>query len=55
MGMPAELEEEGVLDDFSMLDQSEDAGESGENENDESLVADSADSEIIEIEDTSLQ
>jgi segregation and condensation protein B len=55
MGMPAELEEEGILDDFSMLDQSEDAGESGENENDESLVADSADSEIIEIEDTSLQ
>jgi segregation and condensation protein B len=55
MGMPAELEEEGILDDFSMLDQSEDAGESGENENDKSLVADSADSEIIEIEDTSLQ
>ena len=55
MGMPAELEEEGILDDFSMLDQSEDAGESGENENDESLVADSADSEISEIEDTSLQ
>jgi segregation and condensation protein B len=55
MGMAEELEEDGILDDFSMSDQSEGSGELSDNENEESLASDSADSEIIETEDTSLQ
>ena len=55
MGMPEELEEDGISDDFSMSDQSEGSDELGDDENEESFESDSADSEIIEIEDTSLQ
>lgn len=55
MGMPEELEEDGISDDFSMSDQSEGSDELGDDENEESFASDSADSEIIEIEDTSLQ
>jgi segregation and condensation protein B len=55
MGMAEELEEDGILDDFSMADQSEGNGELSDNENEESLASDSADSEIIETEDTSFQ
>ena len=55
MGMPEELEEDGISDDFSMSDQSEGSGELSDDENEESFVSDSADSEIIETEDTSLQ
>ena len=51
MGLPAELEEDGILDEFSVPDQSVGTGELGDNENDESLASDSTDSEIIEIED----
>ena len=55
MGMPEELEEDGISDDFSMSDQSEGSDELGDDENEESFASDSADSEIIETEDTSLQ
>jgi segregation and condensation protein B len=55
MGMAEELEEDGILDDFSMSDQSEGSSELSDNENEESLASDSADSEIIETEDTSFQ
>ena len=55
MGMPEELEEDGISDDFSMSDQSEGSDELGDDENEEFLESDSADSEIIETEDTSLQ
>ena len=55
MGMPEELEEDGISDDFSLSDQSEGSGELSDDENEESFVSDSADSEIIETEDTSLQ
>ena len=55
MGMPEELEEDGIPDDFSMSDQSEGSSELGDDENEESFASDSADSEIIETEDTSLQ
>ena len=55
MGMPEELEEEGISDDFSMSEQSEGSDELGDDENEESFASDSADSEIIETEDTSLQ
>ena len=55
MGMPEELEEDGISDDFSLSDQSEGSGELSDDKNEESFVSDSADSEIIETEDTSLQ
>ena len=55
MGMPEELEEDGISDDFSVSDQSEGSYELGDDENEESFESDSADSEIIETEDTSLQ
>ena len=55
MGMPEELEEDGISDDFSLSDQSEGSGELSDDENEESFVSHSADSEIIETEDTSLQ
>lgn len=55
MGMPEELEEDGILDDFSLSDQSEGSGELSDDENEEPFVSHSADSEIIETEDTSLQ
>ena len=55
MGMPEELEEDGISDDFSMSDQSEGSDELGDDENEESFASDCADSEIIETEDTSLQ
>ena len=55
MGMPEELEEDGISDDFSLSDQSEGSGELGDDENEESFASDSAGSEIIETEDTSLQ
>lgn len=55
MGMPEELEEDGISDDFSMSDQSEGSDELGDDENEESFASDSAGSEIIETEDTSLQ
>ena len=55
MGMPEELEEDGISDDFSLSDQSEGSGELSDDKNEESFVSDSADSDIIETEDTSLQ
>jgi segregation and condensation protein B len=55
MGMPEELEEDGISDDFSLSEQSEGSGELSDDENEESFVSDSADSEVIETEDTSLQ
>ena len=55
MGMPEELEEDGISDDFSMSDQSEGSDELGDDENEESFASDCADSEIIETEDISLQ
>ena len=55
MGMPEELEEDGISDDFPMSDQSEASCEFSDDENEESFASDSADSEIIETEDTSLQ
>ena len=55
MGMPEELEEDGISDDFSLSDRSEGSGELSDDKNEESFVSDSADSEIIETEDTSLQ
>ena len=55
MGMPEELEEDGISDDFSMSEQSEGSSELGDDENEESFASDSAGSEIIETEDTSLQ
>ena len=55
MGMPEELEEDGISDDFSMSDQSEGSDELGDDEKEESFASDSEDSEIIETEDTSLQ
>ena len=55
MGMPEELEEDGISDDFSTTDQSEGGGELSDDENEESFASDSADAKIIETEDTSLQ
>ena len=55
MGMPEELEEDGISDDFSLSEQSEGSGELSDDENEEFFASDSADSEIIETEDTSLQ
>ena len=55
MGMPEELEEGVISDDFSLSDQSEGSGVLSDDKNEESFVSHSADSEIIETEDTSLQ